>query len=124
MKTTAAEYVTPYDKMNLWFIPQGVENPKAVLAAWSELYEFDVEKGKQIQLQKEEPNMKNKESLDTMKKMFDGSFKLINYQAYVGLPDVLEEAFKNIASGKESPSQAVQRIKPMAQGAIDVTTKK
>ncbi|GIO34089.1 ABC transporter substrate-binding protein [Paenibacillus albilobatus] len=120
----AKEYVTPYDKMNLWFIPQGVENPKAVLAAWSELYEFDVEKGKQIQLQKEEPNMKNKESLDTMKKMFDSPYKLINYQAYVGLPDVLEEAFKNIANGKESPSQAVQRIKPMAQGAIDVTTKK
>lgn len=120
----ATGYVTPYDKMNLWYVPQGVTNAKAVLAAWSELYEFDVEKGKQIQLQKEEPNMKNKESLDTMKKMFDGTYKVINYKAYVGLPDVLEEAFKNIANGKESPSTAVQRIKPMAQAAIDVTTKK
>ncbi|WP_152392380.1 ABC transporter substrate-binding protein [Paenibacillus guangzhouensis] len=120
----ATSYVTPYDKMNLWYVPSGVKNAKAVLAAWSELYEFDVEKGKQIQLQKEEPNMKNKESLDTMKKMFDSTYKVINYKAYVGLSDVVEEAFKNIASGKESPAQAIQRVKPMAQAAMDVTTKK
>ena len=120
----AKEYVTPYSGLNMWYIPSGVKNPKAVLAAWSELYEFDVEKGKQIQLQKEEPNMKNKESLNTMKKMFDGTYKIINYKAYVGLADVVEEAFKNISTGKESPTQAVQRIKPMAQAAMDVTTKK
>jgi len=120
----ATTYVTPYDKMNLWFVPKGIKNAKAVLSAWSELYEFDVEKGKQIQLQKEEPNMKNKESLDTMKKMFDSEYKLINYKAYVGLSDILEEAFKNIANGSEAPATAVQRIKPMAQAAIDVTTKK
>jgi len=120
----AKEYVTPYSGLNMWYIPSGVKNPKAVLAAWSELYEFDVEKGKQIQLQKEEPNMKNKESLNTMKEMFDGTYKIINYKAYVGLADVVEEAFKNISTGKESPTQAIQRIKPMAQAAMDVTTKK
>ncbi|UVI30161.1 ABC transporter substrate-binding protein [Paenibacillus spongiae] len=120
----ATEYVVPYDKMNLWFIPKGVQNAEAVLSAFTELFEFEVKKGKDIKLQKEEPNMKNKESLDTMRKMFDSTYKIINYQAYVGLSDVVEEAFKNIASGKESPATAIERIKPMAQGAIDVSTKK
>ncbi|MFB9326441.1 ABC transporter substrate-binding protein [Paenibacillus aurantiacus] len=120
----ASNYVVPYDKMNLWFIPKGVKNPRAVLAAFSELFEFDVVKGKDIKLQKEEPNMKNKESLDTMRKMMDSEFKIINYKAYVGLADVIEEAFKSIASGSESPSTAIARVKPMAQAAIDVTTKK
>ncbi|MCQ6561337.1 ABC transporter substrate-binding protein [Paenibacillus mendelii] len=120
----ATEYVVPYDKMNLWYIPKGVKNAEAVLSAFSELFEFDVKKGKDIKLQKEEPNMKNKESLDTMRKMFDSTYKIINYKAYVGLSDVVEEAFMNIASGKESPTTAIERIKPMAQGAIDVSTKK
>lgn len=117
------DYVVPSDDINLWHLAAGTENPKWVMTAWQELYEMDPEKGYDAQLLLDEPNFKNPEGLDTLRKMF-GKAILIKYSSYVGFASVYEEALGNIISGKGTPASEMARIKPVAQAAIDVTLKK
>jgi len=119
----AQDYIVPYQKMNLWFVPKGVKRAKAKLAAWSELYEMNVEKGFQVKLQKEKPYFKTAENLDTLRKMFD-KIRLVNYTSYIGFQELYDEAIQSVMRGKQSAVEAMLRIKSPAQAAIDVTLKK
>lgn len=119
----AKDHIVPYQKMNLWFVPKGIKHAKAKLAAWSELYEMDVEKGFQVKLQKETPYFQTAENLDTLRRMF-GKIQLINYTSYIGFKELYDEAIQSVMRGKQSAVEAMLRIKSPAQAAIDVTLKK
>lgn len=119
----ATDYVAPYRIMNLWFVSKLAKNPKAVVHAFTELQEMDVDKGYSVKMQKEEPNFRTKEALDTFRKMFDKIVR-IDYPSYYGLEPQYNDAINSVLAGKETPATAMQRIKPLAQAAIDLTLKK
>lgn len=119
----AKDYIVPYQKMNLWFMPKDVKRAKAKWAAWSELYEMDMEKGFDVRLQKEAPYFKTEQNIQTLRKMFD-KIKLVDYTSYIGFNELYEESVKDIMAGKQSPASGMQRIKVQAQAAIDITLKK
>ncbi|WP_314586006.1 extracellular solute-binding protein [Paenibacillus terrigena] len=116
------DYVVP-SEINLWHLSSSVKSPKAVMAVWKELYEMDAEKGYDGVIKGEEANFRNKESLDTLRKML-GNVTAIKYGSYIGFRGIFDEAIKNIMSGKATATAELARIKPMAQAAIDVTLKK
>ncbi|MCQ6561336.1 ABC transporter substrate-binding protein [Paenibacillus mendelii] len=119
----AKDYIVPYQKMNLWFMPKGTKYAKAKWAAWSELYEMDMEKGYNVRLQKEKPNFKTEQNMQTLRKMFN-KIKLVDYTSYIGFNELYEESVKEIMAGKQSPVTGMQRIKAQAQAAIDISLKK
>ncbi|UVI30162.1 ABC transporter substrate-binding protein [Paenibacillus spongiae] len=119
----AKDYIVPYQKMNLWFMPKGTKYAKAKWAAWSELYEMDMEKGFNVRLEKEKPYFKSEPNMKTLRKMFD-RIKLVEYTSYIGFKELYEESVKEIMACRQSPEWGMQQIKAQAQAAIDISLKK
>lgn len=118
----ATEYVVPIT-VNMWHLMADVENPKAVMTVWQELYERNPEKGYDGVIRGEEANFRSEEGLNTLRKML-GNGTVMQFFAYDGFQGYFDEAINNIMTGKATPASELARIKPLAQAAIDVTLKK
>lgn len=118
----ATEYVVPIT-VNMWHMMADVENPKAVMTVWKDLYERDPAKAADAVIRGEEANFRNEEGLNTLRQML-GNGTVMQYEAYDGFVGYYGEAIKNIMAGTGTAASELARIKPLAQAAIDVTLKK
>lgn len=111
----ANDYMIPLSDAGGDVIPKGVENPEIVYQIWEELQAFEVSEEDVIHWF--EIVMPNEESIDTATKMLD-KIKTNYWKAY-NLEDAFYEAFDNIATGAETPAQAIAKVKGEAQARVD-----
>ena len=96
-------------------IPKGVEDPEMVYKIWEDmqLWEF----GDENVIEWFENVLPNQESVNTATEMLN---KInVNYWSSYDLNDAFWETYSNIATGAESPAQAIAKVKGEAQARVD-----
>ena len=111
----ASDYVTPVPSHGGLVIPKGVEDPEIVYKIWEDLQVWEVEVEEVTEWF--EHIVPNEESVNTAVQMLDTAKP--NYWPAYGLSEAFYETFANIATGAESPSQAIAKVKGEAQALVD-----
>ncbi|MEK3887940.1 ABC transporter substrate-binding protein [Bacillus sp. FSL K6-3431] len=111
----ATDYVTPLSDFGGDVIPKGVEDPQIVYQIWEEMTAFEVSEEDVVHWF--EIVMPNEESVNTATEMLDNIKS--NYWPSYNLKDAFYETFENIATGTESPTQAIAKVKGESQARID-----
>ncbi|KAB8125805.1 extracellular solute-binding protein, partial [Gracilibacillus oryzae] len=96
-------------------IPVGVEQPEIVYQIWEDMQLWD--RSEEGVLEWFEQVMPSMEAIDTAAQMLDNIS--VNYWQAYNLQDAFHEMNENIATGAESPTQAVSSVKGEAQARVD-----
>ena len=111
----ASDYGTIVSSSGGMVIPKGVEDPEMVYQIWEDmqLWEF----GDENVIEWFENVLPNQESVNTATEMLN---KInVNYWSSYDLNDAFWETYSNIATGAESPAQAIAKVKGEAQARVD-----
>ena len=111
----ATDYGAIRDSGGGMVIPKGIEDPELVYKIWEDMQIWEYEREDQITWF--ESIFANEESVDTATQMLDNV--KVNLWPVYNLSDVFYGTFEDIASGAESPAQAVAKIKQEAQARVD-----
>ncbi|MCD8501077.1 MAG: extracellular solute-binding protein [Bacillaceae bacterium] len=111
----ATDYVTPVTNFDGMVIPAGVEDAEVVYKIWEDLQLWEI--GQEGVMDWFENVLPNVESVKTATKMLD-HVNVNLWEAY-GIDEILNEMNEAIATGAESPSQAVTRVKGEAQARVN-----
>ncbi|SDY95162.1 ABC-type glycerol-3-phosphate transport system, substrate-binding protein [Evansella caseinilytica] len=111
----AADYVTPISSVEGLAIPKGVEDPEIVYQIWEDMQVWEVAGDDVIEWF--ETVLPNVESVDTATRMLEKISS--NYWSAFQIEEILWDMNENIATGAESPAQAVASVKGEAQARVD-----
>ena len=111
----ASDNVTIVSNTGGMVIPKGVEDPEIVYQIWEDMQLWEFERDGVVEWF--EAVLPNEESVDTATKMLDNIS--VNYWSSYDLYDAFWETYSNIASGAESPAQAIAKVKGEAQARVD-----
>ncbi|MBS4178999.1 ABC transporter substrate-binding protein [Lederbergia citrea] len=111
----ASDNVVPLSDVSGDFIPKGVEDPQIVYKIWEDLQIWDGWEDDVVDWF--ESVLPNEESINTATTMLEKIKP--NYWKVYNLDDAFYETFSNIASGAESPTQAITKVKGEAQARVD-----
>lgn len=111
----ASDYVTVVSTAEGMTIPKGVENPEIVYQIWEDLQLWEFSQENVIEWF--ENVLPNEESIHTATQMLE-KIK-VNYWPSYDLNDAFWGTYDSIATGAESPSQAIASVKGEAQARVD-----
>jgi len=111
----ASDYSTIVSNTGGMVIPKGVEEPEVVYKIWEDMQLWEI--GQDGVIEWFENVLPNEESIDTATKMLD--MINVNYWSAYDLYDAFWGTFDSIATGAESPTQAITKVKAEAQARVD-----
>ncbi|MCR2821526.1 ABC transporter substrate-binding protein [Lederbergia panacisoli] len=110
----ASNNIVPLSDVSGDFIPKGVKDPEIVYKIWEDLQIWDGWEDDVIDWF--ESVLPSEEAIDTAVTMLDNIKP--NYWKVYNLEDAFYETFTNIATGVESPTQAIAKVKDEAEARV------
>ena len=111
----ASDYVTVVSNSEGLVIPAGVKDPEMVYQIWEEIQTWEVAEDAVVEWF--EIVLPTESAVNTATQMLEHISA--NYWPAYNLQDAFYDTMGNISSGAESPSQAIAKVKSVAQARVD-----